>query len=202
MVFYHQGGTIRIVYGDHVVEDPMSTWPKLIARTVIPVSQWLSVISRDVQFSPQGDVETYYAIEQPDYLVGVAVTPGERILLVRQYRPALEKFSLELPAGLLEENEDPATAMARELLEETGYATESIKLIGKTATCSSRISNHTYSFFIRAGSRVREFIEEPGISVSSASPGELRELIRTGEFSEQTHLGALTLTIAGGLLAL
>jgi len=100
MVFYHQGGTIRIVYGDHVVEDPMSIWPKLIARTVIPVSQWLSVISRDVQFSPQDDVETYYAIEQPDYLVGVPVTPGERILLVRQYRPALEKFSLELPAGM------------------------------------------------------------------------------------------------------
>jgi ADP-ribose pyrophosphatase len=185
-----------------MVEDPMSTWPKLIRRTVIPVSRWLSVISRDVQFASQDDAETYYAIEQPDYLVGVAVTPEDRILLVRQYRPAVETFCLELPAGLLEENEEPATAMARELLEETGYTTESIKLIGRAATCSSRISNHTYSFFIRAGSRVPDFTEEPGISVSSASPIELRELIRTGEFSEQTHLGALTLTIAEGLLAL
>jgi ADP-ribose pyrophosphatase len=183
-------------------EEPMSTWPKLIGRKVIPVSRWLSVISREVQFSPQGHAETYYAIEQPDYLVGVAVTAEERILLVRQYRPALEEFSLELPAGLLEENEDPAKAMSRELLEETGYTTESIRLIGKNATCSSRISNHTYSFFIRAGSRIAQFIEEPGISVSSASPDELRELIRTGAFSEQTHLGALTLTVTEGLLAL
>ena len=179
----------------------MSDWPKLVARRLTPVSQWMTIISRDVQFSPDAPGETYYAIQQPSYLAAVALTPEGRILLVRQYRPAIERFSLELPAGLLEENEeDPATAMARELLEETGYTTESISLIGHTATCSSRISNCMYSFFIRAGVRVSGFLEEPGVSVSSATPGELRELILCGEFSEQTHLGALALAVANGLL--
>jgi 8-oxo-dGTP pyrophosphatase MutT (NUDIX family) len=100
---------------------------------------------------------------------------------------------------MLEENEDPAKAMARELLEETGYTTASITLIGKTATCASRISNCMYSFFIRAGERVSEFVEEPGVSVSLATPGELRDLIRSGEFSEQAHLGVLALAMAEGL---
>jgi ADP-ribose pyrophosphatase len=178
----------------------MTSWPRLTARRVTPVSQWMTIVSRDVEFSPGAATETYYAIEQPGYLAAVALTPEGRILLVRQYRPAIERFSLELPAGILEESEDPATAMARELLEETGYAAESIILIGRTATCASRISNCMYSFFIRAGVRVSEFVEEPGVSVSSATPGELRDLIHSGEFAEQTHLGVLALAAAKGLL--
>jgi ADP-ribose diphosphatase len=151
--------------------------------------------------SPGAEAETYYAIQQPSYLAAVALTPEGRILLVRQYRPAIERFSFEFPAGVIEENEsDPANAMARELLEETGYTTESITLIGHTATCSSRISNCMYSFFIRARARVPGFVEEPGVSVSSVTPGELRDLVRSGEFSEQTHLGVLTLAMVRGLL--
>jgi len=159
----------------------------------------MTVVSKDVQLSPGATIETYYAIEQPSYLATVAVTEG-RILLVRQYRPAIERYSLELPGGLLDQDEDPATGIARELLEETGYTTEAITQIGKTATCSSRINNHMYSFFIVAGTRASGFVEEAGISVSSATPRELRELIRSGEFSEQTHLGAIALAVAEGLL--
>ena len=78
--------------------------------------------------------------------------------------------------------------------------TETITLMGKTATCSSRISNHMYSFFIKTGARVTGFIEEAGVSVSSASPRELRELINSGEFAEQTHLGVLALAVIKGFL--
>jgi len=178
----------------------MNDWPRLIGRKVTPVSEWMTIVSRDVQFSPGADAETYYAIEQPSFVTAVAVTPEGRILLVRQYRPAIERFSLELPGGLVDENEDPGSAMARELLEETGYPTKSIDLIGDAATCSSRISNFMYSFFIRTGARVSDFTEEPGVSVSSATPGGLRELIRSGEFCEQTHLGVIALAMVQGRL--
>ncbi len=53
----------------------------------------------------------------------VPVLPDGRILLVRQYRPSVEREMLELPAGAKDsENENPEAAAARELLEETGYA--------------------------------------------------------------------------------
>jgi len=159
----------------------------------------MTVVSKDVQRSPDARLETYYAIEQPSYLSALAMTEEGRILLVRQYRPAIERYSLELPSGLLDRNEDPAAGMARELLEETGYATKTITQIGKTATCSSRINNHTYSFFIVAGTRASGFVEEAGIAVSSATPRELCELIRSGEFAEQTHLGVIALALAEGL---
>jgi ADP-ribose pyrophosphatase len=180
----------------------MSTWPRLIARRVTPVSQWMTIVSRDVQFSAGGGIETYDAIEQPNFVAAAALTPEGRILLVRQYRPAIERFSLELPAGGIEENEDPARAMARELLEETGYTAASIVPIGKAAALSNRISSHIHSFFIRTGERVSGFVEEPGVSVRTASLGELRDLIRSGEFSEQTDLGVLALAMIEGLMVL
>ena len=178
--------------GDH--------WPRIVGVKRTPVSPWVEIIAREVQFHPKKNPETYYSMSQPPYLAAVAVTPEGRILLVRQYRPAIERSSLELPAGLLEQNEDPAAAMARELLEETGYSSESIELIGETATCSSRISNVMYSFFIQAGDRAPNFVEQPGVSVSSVTQAELRTLVLSGEFGEQTHLGVLSLATCRGLI--
>ena len=100
--------------GPYNREKWMNSFPRLIARKVIPVSQWMTIVSREVQFSPDADAETYYAIQQPSYVAAVALTPEGRILLVRQYRPAIERFSLELPAGLVDQNEDVPHAMVRE----------------------------------------------------------------------------------------
>jgi len=176
--------------------------PKILATSRIPVSPWLEIIARDVQFHGSSVAETYYAVAQPDYVVVLAIAPDSRVLLVRQYRPAIERFSLELPAGMLDPNEDAHTAAARELLEETGYPTATIELIGKGATCSSRISNTTHSFFIRTGERVANFTEETGVSVSLVSPAELSALVLSGDFAEQGHVGVVALAVARGLIEL
>jgi 8-oxo-dGTP pyrophosphatase MutT (NUDIX family) len=87
-------------------------------------------------------------------LLGGALTAKKRCFLVRQYRPAIQRFSLELPAGLREGNEDPMVAIAREIKEETGYLCRSIQQIGEAASCSSRIENVTLSFFVEVGDRI------------------------------------------------
>jgi ADP-ribose pyrophosphatase len=178
------------------------SWPKILASKRTAVSPWLDVIAREVQFSQESPVDSYYAIGQPDYAVALAVTPSSRVLLVRQYRPAIERFSLELPAGMIDRGEDPSAAVTRELLEETGYPSKTVELIGKNATCSSRISNWTYSYFVRTGERRSDFREEPGVAVSTVSLDELRTLVVSGELSEQTHVGALMLATARRLISL
>lgn len=176
--------------------------PKILKVERTTISPWLEVIARDVCFSSGSAAETYYSIAQPDYVAVLAVTPDSRILLVRQYRPAIERFSLELPAGMVDPNEDALDTAKRELLEETGYPTMSIEPIGRCATCSSRISIETHSFFVRTGDRVAGFVGEPGVQVSSVSPSELRRLVLSGEFGEQTHLGVLAQASTKGLVAL
>ena len=60
----------------------------------------------------------------------VAVREG-KVCLVRQYRVALGQMTLEIPAGKLEEGEDPADCAARELAEETGLIAESLELVAR-----------------------------------------------------------------------
>lgn len=60
---------------------------------------------------------------------GILLIDDDKVLLVRQYRPAVQAYTLEIPAGKLEPGEDPAKSALRELNEEAGYTCESLSLI-------------------------------------------------------------------------
>ncbi len=162
----------------------------------------MDVIAREVEFSAGAEPQTFYAVGQPDYLAILAVTPEGRIPLVRQYRPAIERFSLELPAGLMDPGEEPLGASARELLEETGYPAKTVHLLRSNPSCASRISNLIHSVFIETGDRVPDFEEEPGVAVEVVTPAELAQLVSSGELGEQLHLGTLMLAELRGFLRL
>jgi len=70
-------------------------------------------------------------IEHKGAVAIVAMTEDNKIVLVKQYRKAIEKELYELPAGKIEIGEDPLDCAMRELKEETGYSTDSLKLIYK-----------------------------------------------------------------------
>ena len=168
-------------------------WPKIKARRTTTISPWMEVIAREVEFAPGEPAQVYHAVGQLDYLAILARTPDGRIPIVRQYRPALEAFTWELPAGLVERSEDPAEGCARELLEETGYPARAVHPLGVAAACTGRLSNRIHSYFVETGERVADFSPEPGISVELKTPAELAAMIKRGEFVQQLHLGALML---------
>jgi ADP-ribose pyrophosphatase len=121
---------------------------------------------------------------------------------VRQYRPALEAFAWELPAGLVDPGEDPADGCRRELTEETGFTARAIHALGENSACTGRLNNRIHNFFVEAGERVRAFEPEPGISVKLVTPAEIARLIKRGVFLSQLHIGALLLAELHGFLAL
>ena len=167
-------------------------WPKIKSRHIQPISPWVELIAREVEFAP-GQTEIYHAVKQQDYLAIVALTPDGRFPIVRQYRPALESFTWELPAGLAEPGEDIAEGCRRELHEETGYSTRALYSLGVAAPCSGRLSNRIHSFFVETGKRDAGFVPEPGISVQLVTAAELVEMIKSGQFVSQLHLGSLLL---------
>ena len=178
-------------------------WPKIRARQTTTISPWMDVIAREVEFAPGEPPQLYHAVGQRDYLAILARTPDRHIPIVRQYRPALEAFTWELPAGLVERGEDPAAACVRELLEETGYPARAVHSLGPpAAACTGRLSNHIHSYFVEAGERVADFTPEPGIDVALKSPAELVAMIKAGEFVQQLHLGTLMLAELQNLLKL
>ena len=176
--------------------------PKIVSRRRTKVSPWMEIVEREVEFTAGGPRETYYAVDQQDYIAIVARTPEGKIPIVRQYRPAAEQFTWELPAGMVEKGEPPAQACARELLEETGYPARAVHALGEYAPCTARLSNRIHSFFVETGPRVEGHRGETGIEVKLVTPEELGALILSGTFTLQLHVGALMLAGLSGHLDL
>lgn len=177
-------------------------WPRIRSRRTTAVSPWMSIIAREVEFSRGEKPQIYHAVEQADYISIVALTAGGKIPIVRQYRPALETFTWELPAGLVDPGEAPAETCRRELLEETGLTTRAIHRLGTHAPCTGRLNNRVHTFFIEAGERIADFKPEPGLTVKLVSPAEIVRMIKSGLFVAQLHVGALLLAELNGFLTL
>jgi 8-oxo-dGTP pyrophosphatase MutT (NUDIX family) len=175
-------------------------WPKIKARRTTAVSPWMAIIEREVEFTAGGARELYHAIDQRDYIAIVARTADGRIPIVRQYRPALERFTWELPAGMVDAGEAPGTCAARELQEETGFTARAVHALGDYAPCTARLSNRVHSFFVEAGAQGEP--SEPGIELKLVTPAELAALILSGEFTLQLHIGALLLAGLRGFIDL
>jgi 8-oxo-dGTP pyrophosphatase MutT (NUDIX family) len=180
----------------------MSDAPKIVRRKTTAISPWMSVIERDVVFASGEQPQTYHAVDQADYIAIVARTPAGLIPIVRQYRPALEAFTWELPAGLVDAGEDATETCRRELLEETGLPARAVHALGTAAPCSGRLSNRIHSFFVETGERAASFVPEKGVETRLAPPSELAALIASGGFVSQLHLGALYLAQMRGFLTL
>ncbi|HKA79154.1 MAG TPA: NUDIX hydrolase [Xanthobacteraceae bacterium] len=177
-------------------------WPRIRARRTTEVSPWMSIIARDVEFARGEPAQTYHAVEQADYIAIVALTRGGKIAIVRQYRPALEAFAWELPAGLVDPGEAPIESCRRELLEETGLTARAVHALGEKSPCTGRLNNRVHTFVVEAGERIAGFEPEPGVEAKLVSPAEIVRLIRAGEFVSQLHIGALLLAELHGFVAL
>lgn len=180
----------------------MTGWPKIKSRRIIDVSPWMKLIEREVEFVPGGHAELYHAVSQQDYIAIVARTADGRLPIVRQYRPALEAFTWELPAGMVDKGEDAATCCRRELLEETGFRAITVHALGCYAPCTARLSNRVYSFFVETAAHADAVPTETGIETRLVTPAELAGLIRSGEFVLQGHIGAVLLAGLAGHLDL
>ncbi len=98
----------------------------------------------EVEAWPEGDREV---VRSPAVSAIVAVTPDRQVLLVRQHRRSVRRSLLEIPAGLLEADEDFPAAASRELREETGYRAESMEFLGEFFT-SAGLTDERFHLFL------------------------------------------------------
>ena len=143
--------------------------------------------------------EPYYSLRVPDFAVIVALTEDGRMLAVRQYRPSVEQYTVELPSGLVDPGENALQTATRELLEETGYAAGEMELLGPLFPEAGRLGNQSWTCFARGVRRVAE--AEAGIQVIAYSMEELGAAIRSGEFSHAPHVGSVLVAMAHGKLS-
>jgi ADP-ribose pyrophosphatase len=93
----------------------------------------ISLHLQDVEL-PNGKQSKREIIKHPGAVAIIALTDDNKIVMVEQYRKALERTIVEIPAGKLEKGEEPALCARRELEEETGYECESLELLSSFYT--------------------------------------------------------------------
>ena len=99
-----------------------------ISSKIIYQGRLLDVRS-DKVILPNGKTSTREWIKHPGAVCMIPRLPDNKIALIRQYRYPVNKEMIELPAGKLEENENPVTCAKRELEEEIGYRTEKLTFL-------------------------------------------------------------------------
>jgi 8-oxo-dGTP pyrophosphatase MutT (NUDIX family) len=118
---------------------------------------WLFRLRRErFRSRTSGRAHDFYVMHLADAVHAIALTPDDRIVLVRQFRAGSRHDSLEPPGGLLEPGEDPRDAGARELLEETGNAGDPPVLLGTLWSTPSILTSRTATIVIRNARRVAE----------------------------------------------
>ena len=96
-----------------------------------------------------GQEHDFYLIDSPDWVNVIPLTDDGKVILVKQYRFGTKEFSLEIPGGMLDPGDTPASAASRELLEETGYAGDEPVLLGKVNPNPAIHTNRCYTYLIK-----------------------------------------------------
>jgi ADP-ribose pyrophosphatase len=125
--------------------------------------------------------------------------------LVRQFRPAVERVTLELPGGHVDEGETPEAAARRELAEECGLHASRLESLGVLLSDTGRIENRLWCFLARETMPVSDFTPETGVQTVLVPAASLAELLKRGDFDHSLSLAALLLAVARhgpGLFAL
>lgn len=156
-------------------------WRRLATRYVID-SPFLRIRQDTVELPGGTIVPEYFVRESAGFVMIFALTEDERVVLVRQYRYGSDSVALELPAGTIEQGEDPQACAARELLEETGYAAERVRPLGSYAVEAVRSNARAYLFTAEKARRVAAPQPEPTefIEVELATLDEFAAMLRDG----------------------
>ena len=171
-------------------------WERLRSERLIETPYF--VLRSDRLRLPDGAIkDPYYVIERPDAAIVFPLTGEGEVVLVRQFRPPLERMELGLPAGLVEEGEKPEAAARRELLEETGYSGGEWELLGSLASSPSLKDNWAYLFLARGVEETAppDPDEHELVEVVRVSEGDLPGLIRGGEIVSSSGVAAVLLAL-------
>jgi 8-oxo-dGTP pyrophosphatase MutT (NUDIX family) len=126
----------------------ITPWKKVGSK---PVGDFrIFKLRSDICINPRtGKEHDFYVLDTVGWVNVIALTPARELVMVRQYRIGSQTVELEIPGGMMDPGEtDPVVTAVRELREETGYAGENARLLGKIWSNPAILNNHTYTVLI------------------------------------------------------
>jgi len=146
----------------------------------------------DTVAEPDGRETTREVVEHAEVICVVAVDGDGKLLLVRQYREAIGRELLEIPAGGIEPGEEPAAAVRREMAEETGYEPRKLERLSGFYSAPGFCTEYLHLYLATdLVPRRLEAEDTAGIEVVRVPPGDVFELIQSGAICDAKSIAGL-----------
>ncbi len=164
-------------------------WTIVKEETVFSAKPYVEVTCQHVVTDSGVEVRDYYQVKMPDFAMACALTQDGKVITLWQYKHGSRRYGLTFPAGEFR-NEDPAAAMRRELLEETGYEAQAVTDLGSYAVSGNQGCG-TAHFYLMTGC----------LPIAEADSGDLEQMelklmsvaaidaaLRDGEIAVMPHV--------------
>ncbi len=159
------------------------------------IHQWKRISLNEEQVTlPNGQTITHTTIHHPGASVILPILDDGRLVLVRQFRPSLNKWILELPAGTIEAGEQPLACAQRELKEETGYESENFIDLGQLTPLAGFCDEIQHLFIATNAKQVCDLNcdDDEIIEIQVLTVDELEHLIKTNQISDTKTIACLS----------
>jgi 8-oxo-dGTP pyrophosphatase MutT (NUDIX family) len=178
----------------------MAIW-KHLSSTYVHENPFYKV-RRDEVIRPDGKEGFYHVIGSNNATLIIAITDESKILFVQMFRYTTQMDSWEIPAGGIEDGEEPLAAAQRELLEETGHEAADWQHIGALQASNGKMNAMHEVFVCRKLRQVGgdDQAEEGITKLTPFSMSQIMTMIAIHEITDNTTLAALMLALAQGKL--
>lgn len=149
-------------------------------------------VERLCQVTPDGAEHVREVVRHPEAVTILPLLDDGRVCFVQNYRVAVDRVLIELPAGVVEPGEDPARTASRELAEETGYRSDRIELLATFYTSPGILDERMY-LYLATALRPGKAAPEPGEDLQPlvATWEEALAMARDGRIRDAKTLAGL-----------
>jgi 8-oxo-dGTP pyrophosphatase MutT (NUDIX family) len=138
-------------------------------------------------------IDEYYVVELGLTVCALGITEDNEAIMLKQYRHPIASTIIEIPGGFVDSNEDPQKAMARELLEETGYEFSKLDYLGEVAANPGVLNNFTKLYLARGGKKVADQTLDSNeeIEVLLVPLEKIKEMLLQNKFPQALHTSCI-----------
>jgi ADP-ribose pyrophosphatase len=174
-----------------------TSWKRL-ARTTIYSTPHLRVHEDTVQLPGGVIINDYSVVEMNDVVMCVTTDEQGNVLVLEEYRYAIDETMLNLPAGTFQRGaEDIVVAAQRELLEETGYSSDDISIVGELHDFPTKATHVVHVLRVRNARKTAEqnLEDTEDLRLTLMRPEELKKLIFENQVKTTSVLSAVVLAM-------